>query len=61
MVSPKDEARALRYRRLALLEKDESKAALLRRLADEAEKGILCTSTRISDGDFRFDGPKALV
>lgn len=36
--------RAVRYRRLALAEKDSEKARLLRLLADEAERGILCVS-----------------
>lgn len=36
--------RAVKYRRLALVEPDEGKAQLLRLLAEEAEKGILITS-----------------
>jgi hypothetical protein len=32
--------RAVRYRRLALAEKDPEKARILRLLADEAEQGI---------------------
>jgi hypothetical protein len=36
--------RAVKYRRLALVEPDEGKAQLLRLIADEAEKGILVTS-----------------
>jgi hypothetical protein len=36
--------RAVRYRRLALAETDPEKAKLLRLLADEAERGILCVS-----------------
>jgi hypothetical protein len=36
--------RAVKYRRLALVEPDEGKAQLLRLLAEEAEKGILVTS-----------------
>ena len=34
-------ARAVRYRRLALAENDPASAALLQRLADEAERGVL--------------------
>jgi hypothetical protein len=34
--------RAARYRRLASMECDEARAALLRTLADEAERGVLC-------------------
>jgi hypothetical protein len=37
-------SRAVKYRRLALVEPDESKAQLLRLIAEEAEKGILVTS-----------------
>jgi hypothetical protein len=35
--------RAIRYRRLALVEHDNEKAQLLRRLADEADRGVMCT------------------
>ena len=35
--------RAVRYRRLALVEQDNEKAELLRQLADEADQGILFT------------------
>ena len=35
-------SRASRYRKLALLERDQVRASLLQRLADEAERGILC-------------------
>jgi hypothetical protein len=41
MTSP----RAVRYRRLALVEQDNDKAQLLRQLADEAERGVLFTVT----------------
>ena len=39
MTSP----RAVRYRRLALAERDSEKAELLRLLADEADRGVLFT------------------
>jgi hypothetical protein len=39
----KDHDRAVRYRRLALAEPDKAKAALLQKIADEAERGVLCT------------------
>jgi hypothetical protein len=39
MTSP----RAVRYRRLALVEQDNAKAQLLRQLADEADRGVLFT------------------
>ena len=43
MSDPKNDARALRYRRLAMAERDPQASALLRQLADEAERGVLCT------------------
>ena len=36
-------ARAARYRQLALHEPDKEKSRIFRLLADEAERGILCT------------------
>jgi hypothetical protein len=41
-------ARAMRYRKLALAEKDRGKADLLFKLADECERGVLCTATWLS-------------
>ena len=43
MSTDKNRARAVRYRRLALAEADKEKAVLLNRLAEEAERGVLCT------------------
>jgi hypothetical protein len=37
-------ARAVRYRRLALAEEGKGKADLLLKLADECERGLLCTA-----------------
>lgn len=37
-------ARAIRYRRLALASSDKADADLLLRLADECDLGILCTA-----------------
>lgn len=51
MNSPKDQARAVKYRRLALAEPDPTKAALLRSIADEAERGILYTPERVASGN----------
>jgi hypothetical protein len=42
-MSHKNHDRAVRYRRLALAEPDKAKAALLQTIADEAERGVLCT------------------
>ena len=45
-MSDKNHDRAVRYRRLALAEPDKAKAALLLKIADEAERGVLCTVDR---------------
>jgi len=42
-MSDKKHDRAVRYRRLDLCEPDKAKAALLQKIADEAERGVLCT------------------
>jgi hypothetical protein len=36
--------RAVRYRRLALVEQDKENARLLQLIADEADRGVLCTA-----------------
>jgi hypothetical protein len=41
-------ARAIRYRRLALAEEDNAKADLLHKLADECDRGLLCTTEWLS-------------
>jgi hypothetical protein len=41
-------ARAARYRRLALAEEDNAKADLLYKLADESDRGLLCTAEWLS-------------
>jgi hypothetical protein len=38
-----NQLRALRYRKLALQEPDTEKAQLLQLLADEADRGVLCS------------------
>ena len=45
----RDHARAVRYRQLALREMDKSKAALLNKIADEAERGVLITIERVGE------------
>jgi hypothetical protein len=40
------DARAIRYRRLAMIEKDPERARILRQIADEADRGVLCVSSR---------------
>ena len=42
----KNHARAVRYRQLALAEPDKVKAAVLFKIADEAERNVLCTVER---------------
>jgi hypothetical protein len=41
-------SRAVRYRRLALAEEDREKADLLYKLAEEADRGLLCTAEWMS-------------
>jgi len=36
-----------RYRLLAVVEPDDDKAAVLRKLADEADRNVLCTTNRV--------------
>jgi hypothetical protein len=43
MNHPKNHPRAVRYRQLALAETDKARAALLYKIADEAERDVLCT------------------
>ena len=40
--------RATRYRRLALAEQDKATADLLLKLADECDRGVLCTADWLS-------------
>ena len=50
----KNQQRVVRYRRLALAEPDKAKADLLIKIADEAERGVLCTvdqTPRPTDAD----------
>jgi hypothetical protein len=51
--------RAVRYRRLALVEQDNEKAQLLRLIADEADRGILCT-VPWSHHDLKIEPPKPI-
>jgi hypothetical protein len=37
-------ARAVRYRRLALEQEETAKANLLLKIADESDRGLLCTA-----------------
>jgi len=46
-------ARAVRYRRLALASGDKANADLLLKLADECDRGILCTTEWLSARPYR--------
>jgi hypothetical protein len=46
MANLREHARAVGYRQLALRETDQSRAALLNLIADEAEHGVLVISNR---------------
>ena len=39
--------RAVRYRRLALEQEKTAKADLLHKIADESDRGLLCTAERL--------------
>ena len=49
-MDPKNLARAVRYRQLARAEPDKAKAAILREIADEAERDVLCTVDKMDSG-----------
>jgi hypothetical protein len=49
-MNPKSHIRAVRYRQLALAEPDKAKAAILFKIAEEAERDVLCTVDRTSLG-----------
>lgn len=48
MSTERNHQRALRYRELALAQTDKDKANLLNRIADEAERGVLCTVDHVA-------------
>jgi hypothetical protein len=52
--------RAVRYRRLALVEQDNEKAQLLRSIADEADRGVLCTVDWLRHDDLKIETPKPI-
>jgi hypothetical protein len=51
--------RAVRYRRLALIEQDNERVQLLRLIADEADRGVLCTVPG-SRHDVKIETPKPI-
>jgi hypothetical protein len=48
-------ARAIRYRRLALAEDDRATADLLLKLADEYDRGLLCTAEWLSRRAYKIE------
>ena len=46
-------ARAMRYRKLALAEADKGNADLLLKLADECDRGLLCTAEWLAARPYR--------
>jgi hypothetical protein len=52
-------ARGIRYRRLALVAKDKANTDLLLKLADECDRGLLCTAEWRSARPFRKQPPNA--
>jgi hypothetical protein len=53
--------RAVRYRRLALVEADPKKANLLQQIADECERGVLVTAEWTRPGNFMGEPPAITV
>ena len=51
-------ARAVKYRRMALAETDKAKADLLLKLADECDRGLLCTADWLSSGTYLNKEPR---
>jgi hypothetical protein len=49
-MNPKNHARAVRYRQLALADPDRERAAILLRIADEADQDLLCTVDSTNSG-----------
>ena len=56
-MDPKNLARAARYRQLARAEPDKAKAAILREIADEAERDVLCAVDKM-DNSLRRAQPR---
>ena len=51
--------RAVRYRKLALATKERADADLLLKLADECDRGLLCTAERLSARPSFKDGQRS--
>ena len=50
MMNQKNHDRAVRYRQLALAEPDKNRAAVLFKIAEEAERDVLCSVDRTGMG-----------
>ena len=50
MMNQKNHDRAVRYRQLALAEPDKNRAAVLLKIAEEAERDVLCSVDRTGMG-----------
>jgi hypothetical protein len=53
--------RAVRYRRLALLESDPEKSKLLHLIAYESDRGVLVTAEWMTPGEFMGEPPAITV
>jgi hypothetical protein len=60
-MNPRNHARAVRYRQLALAEPDRTKVAVLLTIADEAERDVLCTVDSTNLGYVRRDKQKVPI
>jgi hypothetical protein len=50
--------RAVRYRRLALAERDPENARLLQLIADESDRGVLVTADRVTPAKYMGEPAK---
>jgi hypothetical protein len=60
-MTPKNHARAVRHRQLALAEPDRARAAVLLTIADEAERDVLCTVDSTNLGYTRREPQKVPI
>jgi hypothetical protein len=56
-MNARNRTRIMRYRRLALGQADRRLARLLNKLADEAERGVLCTVDRLHQDALEAPSP----
>jgi hypothetical protein len=60
-MTPKNYARAVRCRQLALAEQDKAKAAVLYQIADEVDRDVLCNVDSTNLGYIRRDERKVPI